>query len=65
MKNFKITAIETQGTSNMEMSWLDFALITLFNATLCILLPRLVTLNWSFGQQENKQLNIKRSQIVH
>ncbi|OKH21326.1 hypothetical protein NIES593_16130 [Hydrococcus rivularis NIES-593] len=65
MQNFKTTAIETQEESSMEISWVDFALITLFNATLCILLPRLVTLNWSFGQQENKQLNIKRSQIVH
>lgn len=28
------------------MSWLEFALITAFNATICILLPRLITLDW-------------------
>ncbi|MFB6277606.1 MAG: hypothetical protein ABEI32_15830 [Halothece sp.] len=28
------------------MSWLEFALMTAFNATICILLPRLITLDW-------------------
>lgn len=29
------------------MSFSDFALMTLFNTTVCILLPRIITLNWS------------------
>ena len=29
------------------MSFPDFALMTLFNTTVCILLPRIITLNWS------------------
>lgn len=28
------------------MSWLEFMLITLFNATVCLLLPPVVALNW-------------------
>ncbi|QDZ41042.1 hypothetical protein FRE64_14490 [Euhalothece natronophila Z-M001] len=28
------------------MSWLEFALVTTFNISVCVLLPRLVTLNW-------------------
>lgn len=28
------------------MFWLEFALMTAFNATICILLPRLITLDW-------------------
>lgn len=28
------------------MSWLEFALVTMFNLSVCVLLPRLVTLNW-------------------
>jgi hypothetical protein len=31
----------------MEIGWMEFGIVTLFNATLCILLPRLVTLNES------------------
>ncbi|QIZ69163.1 hypothetical protein [Oxynema aestuarii] len=31
----------------MLTNWLDFTLLTLFNATICILLPRLLTLDWS------------------
>ncbi|MFP4132985.1 MAG: hypothetical protein ACLFQP_01660 [Halothece sp.] len=27
-------------------SWLEFALVTMFNLSICILLPRLVTQNW-------------------
>lgn len=27
-------------------SWLEFALVTMFNLSVCVLLPRLVTLNW-------------------
>lgn len=29
------------------MSLSDFALMTLFNTAICILLPRIITLNWS------------------
>lgn len=29
------------------MNWLEFLLMTLFNAAVCVSLPRLVTLNWS------------------
>ena len=29
------------------MSFSDFALMTLFNTAVCILLPRIITLNWS------------------
>ncbi len=29
------------------MNLFDFALITLFNGTVCILLPRILTFNWS------------------
>jgi hypothetical protein len=28
----------------MEMSWIDLSVMTLFNASFCILLPRLLTL---------------------
>lgn len=28
------------------MAWLEFALMTAFNATICLLLPRLITLDW-------------------
>ena len=31
----------------MDMSGAGFFLMTLFNAAVCILLPRIVTLNWS------------------
>ncbi len=27
-------------------SWLEFTLVTIFNLSVCVLLPRLVTLNW-------------------
>ncbi len=29
------------------MNWSNFALMTLFNTAVCILLPRIVTLDWS------------------
>ncbi len=29
------------------MNWLDFSLMTLFNTAVCLLLPRVVTLDWS------------------
>lgn len=28
-------------------NWFEFILLTLFNATFCVLLPRVLTLNWS------------------
>ncbi len=28
-------------------NWFEFILLTLFNATICVLLPRVLTLNWS------------------
>lgn len=28
-------------------TWFEFILLTLFNATICVLLPRVITLNWS------------------
>lgn len=31
----------------MEFTALDFWLITLFNASVCLSLPRLITLDWS------------------
>jgi hypothetical protein len=27
-------------------NWFEFVLLTLFNATICVLLPRVLTLNW-------------------
>ncbi|WP_013320193.1 hypothetical protein [Gloeothece verrucosa] len=48
----------------MEMSGLQLFLIILFNAAVCVLLPRLITLNWSQmltqlnSQQKNKQQSI-------
>ncbi|MCT7987123.1 hypothetical protein [Laspinema olomoucense] len=31
----------------MLSNWFEFILLTLFNATFCVLLPRVITLNWS------------------
>lgn len=28
-------------------NWFEFILLTLFNAMICVLLPRVLTLNWS------------------
>ncbi|MGL5194663.1 MAG: hypothetical protein ACRC8Y_13845 [Chroococcales cyanobacterium] len=28
-------------------NWFEFILLTLFNAAVCVLLPRVITLNWS------------------
>lgn len=30
----------------MLSTWLDFTLLTLFNAVICVFLPRLLTLDW-------------------
>lgn len=42
-------------------NWFEFILLTLFNAIICVLLPRVLTLNWSqiFSQikGQSKQLS--------
>lgn len=45
------------------MSWLNFLLMTLFNATVCILLPKVVTLDWS--QVWSKVFAVKRPETTH
>ncbi|WP_272126957.1 hypothetical protein [Spirulina sp. CS-785/01] len=39
------------------MTTLQFILLTLFNATFCLLLPRLLTLKWSSLQSSVKTLS--------
>ena len=43
-------------------NWFEFMLLTLFNATICVLLPRLITLNWSqmFSQLKGKSTPLRR-----
>lgn len=51
----------------MLNNWFDYTLLTLFNATVCIFLPRLLTLNWSalvskrFAQKSESEI---QSEVV-
>ncbi len=52
----------------MLSTWLDFTLLTLFNAAVCVCLPRLLTLNWQqiFTQlthQSNTRSELSREEV--
>lgn len=46
-------------------SWLEFALVTMFNLSVCVLLPRLVTLNWGKLMQRIMSNKSVSSQSSH
>jgi hypothetical protein len=43
-------------------NWFEFILLTLFNATICVLLPRVITLNWSqiFSQLKGQRKRLPK-----